>query len=172
MAEFAKAIEKTLGLEGWGKFVNDKFDPGGQTRWGISAKSYPEENIAALSYERALELYRRDFWHPLYDLVNSQEVAEELFDFGVNTSARGWPKIAVQIFQEAVRYLVAGPVIIDGRFGSKTLELTNSVDSRRLLKEFRARQAYYYAEIVIRQPDVDEQLKNRFLLGWFRRVME
>lgn len=172
MAEFAKAIEKTLRLEGWGKFVNDKFDPGGQTRWGISARSYPEENIAALSYERAFELYRRDFWHPLYDQVSSQEVAEELFDFGVNTSARGWPKMAVRMFQEAVRYLVAGPVVIDGMFGPKTLELTNSLDSRRLLQEFRARQAYYYAEIVIRQADVDEQTKKRFLLGWLRRVME
>jgi lysozyme family protein len=171
MAEFDLAVEKTLALEGWGKLVNDRFDSGGLTRWGISQKSYPEENIDQLTREHALELYRRDFWHPLYDQIADQEIANELFDFGVNTSARGWPKLAVRILQEAVRYLVVGPVVIDGMFGPKMLEAVNSLIPDRLLREFRTGEAYYYADIVIRQPDVNEGEKKRFLKGWLRRVM-
>lgn len=171
MAEFELAVEKTLALEGWGKLVNDRFDSGGLTRWGISQKSYPEENIGQLTRSRVLELYRRDFWHPLYDQIANQEVADELFDCGVNTSARGWPKLAVKILQEAVRYLVVGPVVIDGMFGLKTLEAVNSLFPDRLLHEFRTCEAYYYADIVIRQPDLEEEKKRRFLKGWLRRVM-
>jgi len=171
MAKFDLAIEKTLALEGWGKFVNDRFDSGGLTRWGISQKSYPEEDIGQLTRPRALELYRRDFWHPLYDQIADQEVADELFDFGVNTSARGWPKVAVKILQQAVRYLVVGPVVVDGVFGAQTLEAVNGLSPDRLLREFRTCEAYYYADIVIRQPDMREEEKRRFLKGWLRRVM-
>jgi lysozyme family protein len=171
MAKFEIAVEKTLELEGFGKLVNLKGDPGKLTKWGISQTAYPEEDIAHLTQDRALELYHHDFWHPLYDQVADQELADELFDFGVNTSARGWPKVAVKILQEAIRYLTIGPVVIDGVFGPKTLEVTNSLLSELLLREFRARQAFYYASIVIRQSDVAEEEKKRFLLGWLRRVM-
>ena len=171
MAKFEIAVEKTLEFEGLGKISDDRFDPGGETKWGISKASYPEEDIARLTRDRALALYHRDFWHPLYDQLTEQEVADELFDFGVNTSARGWPKVAVRIFQEAIRYLTIGPVVIDGMFGPKTLEAANALEPKLLLREFRARQAYYYADLVIRQPDASEPDKKRFLLGWLRRVM-
>lgn len=171
MAKFEIAVEKTLELEGFGKIVDDRFDPGGQTKWGISKAAYPEEDIPRLTRDRALELYHHDFWHPLYDQIAEQEIADELFAFAVNTSARGWPKQAVKVFQEAIRYLTIGPVVIDGIFGPKTLEVTNSLLPELLLREFRAREAYYYANIVIRQPDANEPDKLRYLLGWLRRVM-
>ena len=171
MARFEDAIENTLALEGFGRVVQLRGDPGGLTKWGISQKSYPEVDIAGLTREAAIELYYRDFWHILYGELTDQEVANELFDFGVNTSARGWPKVAVKVFQEAIRYLIVGPLIPDGDFGSKTLGAANSVSAKLLLREFRACEAYYYAEIVIRQPDVSEEEKKRFLKGWMRRVM-
>jgi len=171
MGNFEQAMEKTFAHEGWGKLINVKYDPGGETKWGISKRSYPEEDIARLDRNRAVELYRRDFWHPMYSDIASPEVAEELFDFGVNTSARGWPKLAVKILQESLGYLVVGPIVPDGVFGSQTLEAVNSASETLLMREFRARQAYYYADIVIRQPDASEADKKRFLLGWLRRVM-
>jgi len=167
MANFEPAMEKTFAHEGWGKLVNAKHDPGGLTRWGISHRSYPEVDILALTREQALELYRRDFWHPMYSNLANQEVADELFDFGVNVGCLP----AVRVFQESIRYVSVGPVVIDGVFGQKTLDAANSLESAVLLREFRACQAYYYAGIVIRQPDACEADKKRFLLGWLRRVM-
>lgn len=165
MAEFALAIERTLAHEGG--YVNDVLDPGGKTKFGISQRSYPRENIAELTREAAIEIYHRDFWLPLYDQIISQEIANELFDFGVNAGVRS----AGRILQESVRYLIVGPLIPDGAFGPRTLESVNSIEPKILLREFRARQAYYYADIVIAVPDADEQNKRRFLLGWLRRVL-
>jgi lysozyme family protein len=45
-----------------GGYVNDPADPGGETKWGISKKAYPDEDIKALTPERAADLYYRDYW--------------------------------------------------------------------------------------------------------------
>jgi len=165
MADFEASVSKTLAWEGG--YVHDVLDPGGETKFGIAKRFHPDVDIAALTVKRAKEIYRAEYWNPLYDGISSQEVADELFDFGVNV---GRPP-AVQIFQGSIRYLSIGPIVTDGVFGQKTLEAANALESRLLLREFRARQAYYYANLVIRQPDASEPDKKRFLLGWLRRVM-
>jgi len=38
-------------------------DPGGETKWGISKRSYPDLDIAALTREQAVEIYFRDYWN-------------------------------------------------------------------------------------------------------------
>jgi len=165
MAAFEVAIGKTLEHEGG--HVNHMLDPGGETNFGISKRSYPNEDIPRMTRERAFEIYQRDFWNPLYDQIADQEIADEAFDFGVNVGRKN----AVKTLQESLRYFVAGPVLADGEFGAKTLEMVNSTQGKALLREFRARQAYYYADLVIRQPDTNEAAKKTFLLGWLRRVM-
>ena len=165
MADFEVSVGKTLAWEGG--WVHDVLDPGGETQFGIAKRFHPNIDIAALTVERAKEIYRAEYWNPLYDGISSQEVADELFDFGVNV---GRPP-AVRIFQEAIRYLSAGPVVIDGVFGQKTLEAANALEPTLLLRELRARQAYHYASIVINTPDANEAGARHFLLGWLRRVM-
>lgn len=43
-------------------YVNDADDPGGETKYGISKRAYPNEDIKNLTLARALELYFRDYW--------------------------------------------------------------------------------------------------------------
>jgi hypothetical protein len=57
---FKKSLEFTLKWEGG--YVDDKDDPGGETKWGISKRAYPFEDIKNLTPERASELYYRDYW--------------------------------------------------------------------------------------------------------------
>ncbi len=45
-----------------GGYVNDRRDPGGETKFGISKRSYPAEDILNLTKARAAEIYRQDFW--------------------------------------------------------------------------------------------------------------
>lgn len=45
-----------------GGYVNDPKDPGGETKYGISKKAYPDEDIKNLSPERALQIYASDYW--------------------------------------------------------------------------------------------------------------
>lgn len=93
-------------------YVNDPNDPGGETKWGISKRSYPHLNIASLTREQALELYRRDFWERLggETVIGNGDydgVAFQLFDFALNSGV-----------ETAVRYLQrALGVADDGHFG-------------------------------------------------------
>jgi len=45
-----------------GGYVHDKRDPGGETNFGISKRSYPSEDIRGMTPARAAGIYRRDFW--------------------------------------------------------------------------------------------------------------
>ena len=58
---FEKIIEFVLQWEGG--YSYDKKDPGGETQWGISARSYPDLDISKITIEQAKELYRKDYWN-------------------------------------------------------------------------------------------------------------
>lgn len=45
-----------------GGYVNHPTDPGGETNWGISKRSYPDLDIKALTRTDALRIYREDYW--------------------------------------------------------------------------------------------------------------
>lgn len=60
---FSKAIDFTLQWEGG--YSNNPADPGKETNFGISKKSYPHLDIANLTREQAIEIYRRDYWDAL-----------------------------------------------------------------------------------------------------------
>lgn len=160
MSSFRTSIEKTLALEGGPSNLAN--DPGGETRYGIAKHSHPDVDIDALTREQAIEIYRREYWNPLYDRIIDQEVADEIFDFGVNVGVVP----SVRIAQVAIRYLTVGPLVVDGVFGEGTLRALDSLSAGVFLREFRAREAYHYAGICINRPD-----SRDFLLGWFRRVM-
>ncbi len=61
--------------------------------------------------------------------------------------------------------------MVDGDFAERTLGALCSLSAAVFLREFRAREAYYYANIVINKPDLNEAEAKRFLLGWLRRTM-
>lgn len=58
--DLKKALTFVLKWEG--EYSNDPNDPGGETKWGISKKAYPDEDIKNLTRERALEIYATDYW--------------------------------------------------------------------------------------------------------------
>lgn len=83
MADFTKAIQKIIASEGG--YVNDPNDPGGETKFGISKRSYPNEDIKNLTIERAREIYKRDFWDKIGgDQIKDQAIADLLVDSAVN----------------------------------------------------------------------------------------
>ena len=50
---FDRAFELLIGSEGG--YVNDPHDPGGETKYGISKRSYPTLDIASRIQQTALE---------------------------------------------------------------------------------------------------------------------
>ena len=60
MTNFQTAIKFVLQWEGG--YANDSVDPGGETNYGISKRSYPDLDIKNLSIADAIEIYKRDYW--------------------------------------------------------------------------------------------------------------
>lgn len=58
--DFCIAIPVLLDLEGG--YVNNPNDPGGETNFGISKRSYPSLDIANLTADQASDIYYTDYW--------------------------------------------------------------------------------------------------------------
>jgi len=58
--DFEKALKFVLKWEGG--YSNDPNDPGGETKFGICKRSYPELNISKLTLEQAKEIYYKNYW--------------------------------------------------------------------------------------------------------------
>lgn len=87
---FRRALQFTLSWEGG--YVNDPDDPGGETKWGISKRSYPHLDIKNLSPEEALEIYHRDYWTSTncdsYSLPNALVIFDSAVTCGVSRTLR------------------------------------------------------------------------------------
>ena len=155
MADFKKYFPILLKHEGG--YVNHPNDPGGETKYGISKRVYPKEDIKNLTRERAEIIYYMDYWRPLLlDLVLSQSVAEIVFDHCVNAGKRS----AISILQKCIG------AATDGVPGSKTLAATNNYTTQReLFEKYKTARLAYYTSIVIGKPSF-----SVFLKGWTNRV--
>lgn len=152
MADFNTAVDELLLQEGG--YVNDPTDHGGETKYGISKKSFPHVDIASLTVEEAKNIYRQVYWR--FEGVDSQEVANKLLSMTVQFGTSR----AVRLLQDILR------VSNDGKFGPRTLAATNSMWPSMLLQELRIACAIRYAEIVAHDTS---QLK--FIKGWMRRAL-
>lgn len=83
MTAFDTAFDRVIGAEGG--YVNNPADPGGETNWGISKRSYPNVDIKGLTIDGAKGIYRRDYWDPLMLDSLHPSIAFQLFDFAVNS---------------------------------------------------------------------------------------
>jgi lysozyme family protein len=93
---FDTAFDRLIGHEG--AYVNNPKDPGGETKWGISKREYPQLNIKALTREDARLIYRKDFWSRIKADQLSDGVAYQTFDFAVNSGIG----VAIRALQRAV----------------------------------------------------------------------
>jgi len=124
MINFDTAFDRLIGHEGG--YVNHPRDPGGETNWGISKRSYPHLNIANLTRDDAKEIYRRDFWAGLDGVDDA--VRFQVFDAAVNHGIGN----AVRMLQRAVR------VADDGHWGPVSASAAEKIDRNDLLLRFLA----------------------------------
>ena len=116
MTAFDIAINRLLGNEGG--YVNDPNDPGGETKWGISKRSYPNLDIASLTRDQAISIYRTDFWDKIDGDAMPPGVGFQLLDFAVNSGIQ----TAIRALQRALG------VADDGVFGPVSLAALKAAD--------------------------------------------
>src|SRR5882724_9263143 len=125
-SEFNIAIKVVLANEGG--YVNNPADPGGETNFGISKRSYPNVDIKNLTRDSAAEIYRHDYW--LYGDLNNQDVATKLLDMSVNMGI----KRAITLCQISLND-IGEHCGVDGKWGHGTESTINGSDANVLLSE-------------------------------------
>tara|TARA_R100000008_G_scaffold49230_1_gene29375 strand:- start:593 stop:1072 length:480 start_codon:yes stop_codon:yes gene_type:complete len=157
LVEFDDIIEKVLEHEGG--YVDDPTDAGGETKYGISKRAYPDEDIKELTIERAKELYKRDYW----DRYRTSDLPDRLRHIYVDMCINMGGGRAIKILQEACNSKNANKIDVDGGIGPATIKAASNVEPFRL----RAYRVMFYAELVMKKPE-----QERFWVGWFRRSCE
>lgn len=165
MSNFEKCFEKLILIEGG--YVNDSFDSGGETKYGITKNTARKNgymgNMKDLPLSFAKEIYKKSYWDiNKLDEIKDEKIQEEIFDTGVNCGT----STAIKFIQKAFNILSPGsPLIVDGKIGRHTLNAINNYKyPNRLFKIANAYQAKYYLEIAENNPK-----NEKFVYGWLKQ---
>jgi len=172
MAEFLPAFAATMKHEGG--YANNHADHGGETFSGISRNNWrgwdgwPDidrlkqhaDFPACLDHNADLQgkvrmFYQRNFWMPTMARLDSQELANWLFDKGVNMGVRQ----AMKLLQRALH------VDADGIIGPESLARIAATDPAALLAACREEARRFYTKLALNDPT-----QTRFLHGWLARA--
>ena len=148
---FEEAFDTLLSPSHEGGYVNHPSDPGRETKFGISKRSYPHLDIKNLTREHVRPIYMFDYWgkagcsavHPLLKFP--------LFDFAVNSGVSQ----AVKTLQSLVGAKE------DGLFGPETLRKTSEHDPFFLALQYQLERLQFMTDLV-QWP--------AFGKGWARRI--
>lgn len=149
MTAFDTAMTRLLAHEGG--YVNDRKDPGGETKYGISKRAYPEVNIKTLTKAQAREIYLKDYWQAIRGDELHPAVAFQVFDAAVNHGV-SW---ASKTLQRAVR------ATVDGKIGPQTIAAAENMGPGATVDRFNDYRERYYRAL---------PTFGRFGKGWLARL--
>ena len=148
---FDQAFDRLMGHEGG--YVNDPNDPGGETKWGVSKRSYPTVDIKNLTRLDAKEIYRRDFWDAIHADQLYDGVAFQCFDFAVNSG-----------IQTAIRHLQrAIGVADDGWWGPVSTAAAQAMSETDTIMKLNAGRLDFMTRL---------RVWPSFGKGWARRIAQ
>ena len=156
MKNFNEIIKQVLEHEGG--YVNDPKDLGGETKYGITKRFYPDVDIKNLTIEQATEIYKKDYWDKNRVESLPQNLWHIYFDMCVNMGKR----TAVKVLQRAA-VNKGRDIEVDGGLGPMTIGALKGVELDRV----RAFRVKYYVDLITARPE-----QEKFFLGWFRRATE
>lgn len=130
---FDTAFVRLLGNEG--RYSFNPADPGGETNFGISKRSYPDTDIKALTVDGAKAIYLRDFWNPIGDA--DPAIKFQVFDFAVNSGI----STAIRKLQAAIR------VADDGHWGPVSAATLAAMDKNDVLMCFVGQRLRFWASL-------------------------
>ncbi|MBA4411068.1 MAG: glycosyl hydrolase 108 family protein [Bacteroidota bacterium] len=174
MADFTQAFQLMIAHEGG--YVNDPDDPGGETYKGVARKIHSKwtgwttvdmlkrqsdfpanlDKDAELQ-EAVSDFYRVTFWDPMKgDQITVQEVANSIFDFGVNAGLSTSSTLAQMVIGAKT----------DGVIGPQSINSLNAFNSEHFLAAFTVAKIARYVNIVKRRPT-----SRKYFYGWVLRAL-
>lgn len=110
-----------------GGYVNDPKDPGGETKYGVSKRAYPNEDIKNMTEARAKQIFKRDFW----DKCKCGELPDCVSIIVSDCAYNSGCSRAIKLLQKTVK------TTEDGIIGKMTLSAVSKMDKQKLLWEYR-----------------------------------
>jgi len=150
-----QCIEIVLDFEGG--YVNHPQDPGGETNYGISKRSFPEEDIKNMTRDRAVYIYTIAYWDLAMISKMPPAVRLIIFDSCVN-----------QGITRAAKFIqtITGSNI-DGIIGPNTINSLVAYCSRngtaKFIKEYFTLRMLHYSKL---------KMFKTFGKGWTRRLID
>lgn len=159
MSIFEIAAKWTMAAEGG--YGNSSNDLGGETNFGISKRNYPHLDIKNLAVEKAILIYKSDFWDK-YRIgeIKDQSLANQIFDMIFNMD---YTK-AIYCIQKGIRTIEN--IDLDGIMGSETIKAINLIEPKILLNAIRIERMRHYLK---RITENKTQLMN--MPSWIRRTL-
>lgn len=174
MADYNTAFQLMIAHEGG--YVNDPDDPGGETYKGVARKifskwsgwtivdtakrqpGFPASLDKDVDLQEAIsDFYRVNFWDKINgDKITNQEIANSIFDFGVNAGTGTSASLAQLVVN----------VNSDGVIGNDSLTAINAFDSDHFLAAFTVAKIARYVNIVKKRPT-----SQKYFYGWVRRAL-
>jgi lysozyme family protein len=148
---FDKCFEKLISHEGG--YVNNSKDPGGETKFGISKRSYPHLDIASLTLSDVRALYKRDFWDRAQCDRLPPSIAFDVFDCAVNSGIGQ----SIRFLQRAVG------VADDGSVGPLTIAAVGRLEPEAVQARFNGHRLDFMTRL---------STWPVFGAGWARRIAE
>jgi lysozyme family protein len=148
MTDFDKAFEHVIGIEGG--YTNDPKDPGGETKYGISKRAYPLEDIKNMNIERAKLFYRMDYWNKIKGDELPYPLNMFVFDAAVNQGVDP----AIDMLQKTLG------VARDGILGSETIKAAQESRGQAM--------TMYLADRALRYTGTRNF--DQYGRGWLRRL--
>lgn len=180
MADFMTAHKFAAQWEGG--LVDHPSDPGGITNYGISLRWLRSEgtelgdmdgdgdvdadDIRALTFEQATELFKSRFWDACRLGELPQLVATCHYDCAMNTG----PRQATLLTQRACNRLIGvygSPLVVDGIFGPRTRAFLAANSTQKLAHTMIALREDFYRNLIIRKPRLAV-----FEAGWLNRCAD
>ena len=131
MNDFERAFSIIIGQEGG--YSDNPHDPGGETKYGISKRAYPDLDIKNLTLYQAKGIYYEDYWAHIHGDELTWPLNCFVFDSAVN---QGVHKATV-LLQQALQ------TSADGIIGPITLTLANKASTWNLARFMYLRLSEY-----------------------------
>lgn len=147
----AHDVDKILNalIEREGGYIWHKDDPGGETNYGISKRSYPNLDIRSLTRDDAKGIYRKDFYERFgLDRLNDPRTVEWILDWLVHSG----PSVVGRIQQ-------ALGLTPDGVLGPQTAQMLNGMKDPKDILRWRL-------QFMVRLT------RHPFILGWVNRLVK
>lgn len=147
-----------------GSYSNDKNDKGGETKYGVikeeARKNGYYGNMKDLPLSFAKEIFKKKYYNKYFlNEIKDDRIALSITDWVINSGAWGLKK--AQITLNELGY----DLVVDGKFGNKTIGALNTVDPIKFLEVYHKNQRQFYRNIVAYNPT-----QRGFLQGWLNRV--